>query len=594
MRRPDRVIVVGLFSFLLTTFAPRIHAQQASEQVPGTVLRATTRLVLVDVVVTDHWGLPVTDLTENDFSITENGKPQKISSFASHSAADDAKSRKAPPLLEPHVTSNRPEFRQPDAPAVVLLLDGLNTAGSDQLQVKQQMLRYLAVHYDPHVKIAVLTLTGEIHVLQDFTSDPTLLSAALQHYRALSPAAARAGGERDVTDVTNSMLRQMPAVSSQAGTAGGGQPTLDPAIPRSSGGANSSIGEQIAYLMQRFENEAQNYARDQRISMTLTALREIARYMAGQKGRKSLLWFSAGFPIGVTGFDAVDLDTSRAYADKVRETTNLLADAHIAIYTIDARGLVAGRLGDVADAGLKGRIAGPELNRALETETYQRFNEEDTMERVALETGGLFFRDNDFARALEMSIRDTSTYYLIGYYPADKKWDGKFRKIQVKVNRTGIHLQHRSGYFASDPFDWRKGGGEETMAAAIKGGPLQATEVLFFARALPPSQKSDLKVEFLVDPRTISFETASENQRYCNVQFEVQSLTADGKIVKTEVQTAEAPLKRETYDRVQKQGLPMSMEIKLPPGHYRLRLGVRDNRTGLFGTAELPVDVPSA
>jgi hypothetical protein len=346
--------------------------------------------------------------------------------------------------------------------------------------------------------------------------------------------------------------------------------------------------------MQRFESESQNYARDQRISMTLAALREIARYMAGQKGRKSLLWFSAGFPIGVTGFDAVDLDTSRTYADKVRETTNLLADAHIAIYTIDARGLVAGKLGDVADPGLKGRIAGPELNRALESETYQRFNEENTMERVALDTGGQFFRDNDLARALEMSIRDTSTYYLIGYYPTDKKWDGKFRKIQVKVSPSGIRLQHRSGYFASDPFDWRKGGGEDNMAAEIKSGSLQATEVLFFARALPPHPKSDLKVEFLVDPRTILFETTSENQRYCSLRFEVQSFTTDGKMVKAEVQTAEAPLKRETYDRVQKQGLPMSVEIKLAPGHYRLRLGVRDNRTGMFGTAALPVDIPSS
>ncbi|PYV61827.1 MAG: hypothetical protein DMG97_42020 [Acidobacteria bacterium] len=103
-----------------------------------------------------------------------------------------------------------------------------------------------------------------------------------------------------------------------------------------------------------------------------------------------------------------------------------------------------------------------------------------------------------------------------------------------------------------------------------------------------------MKVEFLVDPHTISFQTASENQRYCNLRFEVQSFTADGKLVKAEVQTAEAPLKADTYDRVQKQGLPMSMEFKLPPGHYRLRLGVRDNRTGLFGTAELPVDIPSS
>lgn len=566
-----------------------LQGQDESQRHAETVLRATTRLVLVDVVALDHSGRPVTALTQNDFGLFENGRPQKISTFAFHSPDLAAKERRPPPALQPHVTSNRPDLRQPDAPAVVLLLDGLNTSGSDQVQVKQQMLRYLASHYDPRIKIAVLALAGEIRVLQDFTSDPRFLQEALQRYRAQAPAAARSGGERDAT----AQIAQMPSVNPRAGNVGQGN-VLDPAVRRSSGGANSSAAEQMAYLLDRFENEAQNFAREERIRRTLAALRDIARYMAGQKGRKSLLWFSAGFPIAVSGFDAVDLDTSRVYAEQLRETTNLLSDAHVAIYTIDARGLLTGKLGDVAERGQTTRIAGPEANRALETETYQRFNEEDTMERVALDTGGQFFRDNDLGHAIEISLRDTETYYLLGYYPSDKKWDGNFRRIQVKVNRPGIRLQHRAGYFASDPLDWRKRGGEDVLTADLRSDPLLSTEVLFFARALPPPPKSDLKVEFLVDPRTISFETGSENQHYCNLRFEVQAFTEDGKLVKVETGTAEAPLRPDTYERIQKQGIPMTLEIRLPAGHYRLRLGVRDNRTGLVGTAELPVDIPPA
>jgi VWFA-related protein len=591
MRRFGREIVFGLtFSLLMSGAAPWAPAQGKQPE-PETLLRANTRLVLVDVVAVDHDGRPAIGLTENDFSVTENGKPQKISIFVFHSAESEAKNRKQSPLLPPHVTSNRPDLRQRDAPAVVLLLDGLNTAGADQAHVRQQMLRYLAAHYDPQVKIAILTLTGEIHVLQDFTSDSQLLKIALEHYRPQVVPAARAGGERDVNEQTTTMV-EMPLVNPRAGNVG--NEGLDPSIRHSSGGADSSMAEQILYHLQRFENEVQNYARDERVRRTMAALRDISRYMAGQKGRKSLLWFSAGFPISVSGFNAVDLDTSRTYAEQVRETTNLLSDAHVAIYTIDARGLVASKLSDVTEGGSKRVIAGPELNRALEAETYQRFNEEETLEHVAVDTGGQSFRDNDLARAIEMSIRDAGTYYLLGYYPSEKKWDSRFRKIQVKVSQPGIRLQHRSGYFASDPLDWRKNGGEDAMSTAVKQDPLLATEVLFFARALPPAPKADLKVEFLVDPKTISFETASENKRYCNLRFEIQSFAADGKLVKAEVQTAEAPLKPDTYDRVQKQGLPMSMEIKLSPGHYRLRLGVRDNRTGLFGTAELPVDIPSS
>jgi hypothetical protein len=62
-------------------------------------------------------------------------------------------------------------------------------------------------------------------------------------------------------------------------------------------------------------------------------------------------------------------------------------------------------------------------------------------------------------------------------------------------------------------------------------------------------------------------------------------------LAKAEVQQAEAPLKPETYARIEKSGLPMPVSIKLPPGDYMLRLGVRDNRTGLFGTTELPLNM---
>jgi hypothetical protein len=102
-------------------------------------------------------------------------------------------------------------------------------------------------------------------------------------------------------------------------------------------------------------------------------------------------------------------------------------------------------------------------------------------------------------------------------------------------------------------------------------------------------QPGEVKVEFLVDSHTITFETGTENQHYCNLEFQVQAFGSDGKLVRAEVQQAEAPLKEQTYARIQQSGLPMPVSIKLAEGEYTLRLGVRDNRTGLFGTAKLPL-----
>ena len=111
---------------------------------------------------------------------------------------------------------------------------------------------------------------------------------------------------------------------------------------------------------------------------------------------------------------------------------------------------------------------------------------------------------------------------------------------------------------------------------------------------MPATADAEVKVEFLVDPHTITFETISENQRYCNLEFQVQAFTPEGKLVKVEAQQAEAPLKPQTFARIQQNGLPMPVGIKLEPGEYVLHVGVRDNRTGLFGTTELPVAVAAA
>lgn len=569
---------------LLTASAWAQQAPPASDA-ESEILRVTTRMVVVDVVAHDASGKPVTSLTKNDFTVLENGKPQTIATFAVRNASAPV-SRRLAPLLQPHVTTNRPDLHDPDEPAVVLLLDGLNTSGRDLTRVRQQMLKYLAEHFNPNVKMAVMVLTSELHVLQDFTSDPALLKAALDRYRAQQSASARAKAEAGpLNDLPPPSALPLQSANIVQNT------TLDPAVANSAGGSSATVAEQLAYLEERFANEVENYSRDTRISTTLAVLSQIARYMAGQKGRKSILWFSAAFPISVTGFDAADLSTSRIYDEQVRRTMNLLSDAHVAIYTIDARGLVGNKVGDVTPAYATGGMVGPEMNKALAKDSYQRFQEENLLQDVALDTGGQYFADNDLDRAIAESVRDTANYYIIGYYPANKKWDGTFRRIQVKVNRPGVHVEHRRGYFATDPFDWRKNGGEKVLTAAVGSDSLISTQVLFFARALPPAAHNDVNVEFLVDPNTISFETESENREYCSLQFEVQAFSKEGKLVRAEVQSAEAPLKAATYDRVRKQGIPMSVPIKLPPGDYTLKLGVRDNRTGLFGTAELPIQI---
>jgi len=575
------VLVLGICASTML-----VHAQvQQSSSDSSAVIRATTRLVQVDVVVTDSSGHPVKDrLSEKDFTILEDGKAQKVSFFSFQQL--EGQEKRQLPQLPPHVATNRPEYRHTAGPPIILLLDGINTPVENQIVVRQQMLKFLADHFDPRMRIAVFLLGNELTVLQDFTSDPTLLTAAMQKYRSQSSAAGRLAG----TDVQlQPPSFDGPNLPPQAGAQG---------AARSGGDSGSRSLMNIAYALARFEKESNANTMEMRVAHTADALSAIARYLSGFPGRKVVIWFSGSFPLNLSVVDPEDFDVYRSYVDQIRATTNLLSDAQVAIYTVDARGLVGNSISDPSETGrdVNGRmqLTVDAHMKANSKEIFERFNKEESLTKVAQETGGrVFLNTNDFDRAIVESVRDSSTFYQVGYYPSHKQWDGKFHTIKVKVAGDGLVVRHRRGYYATDPEKWRKSG-EGEMKAALEKDFIASTGVLFYARAMPPSAKADVKVEFLVDPHTIAFEVQSENQHECNLEFQVQAFTPEGKLVKAEVQQAEAPLKPETFDRIQKSGLPMPVSIKLAPGQYMLHLGVRDNRTGQFGTSELPLTVGEA
>lgn len=589
---------------LMVLTSALVAAQQPSAppKDSGMVLHVTTRMVLVDTVVLDKAGNPVKGLKADDFTVTEGGVRQRIASFSER--ISESAPPAPPPVLPPHVTTNRPvvpHTNAEDSTVAVLLLDGLNTPPQDQIYVKQQMLKFLAKQYDPNTKLAVIALTNKLTVLQDFTQDPLLLRSALDRYIAETPALARSGGEMDGSSVASlpPPTVNLPPQATGGPTSSGPDPDLPATL--AAGGSNSSIQEDIAYMMDRFERESENFSRDTRISATLAALEQIARFMSGQRGRKVLLWFSTGFPFSVVGDSPSAMEAERDYGDQIRRTINLLNDAHVATYTIDAGGLMPTSIGDPS---LSGRSSTPfssegsvklgiAANRALSAESFQRFSTHDALETIARDTGGSYFNRNDLDGAIRSALRESSSYYMLGYYPTNKKWDGKFRNIKLQVDRPGTQLRYRRGYFAVNPSDWRKDNGDRTLTTALAANSLPSTEVTFMARALPPQPDSDTVVEFAIDPSTLSFQIEAGNFHHCTLQFEVQAFTPEGKRVKAEVQTAEASLPQPTYERVSKQALPMQVPIRLAPGKYILRLGVRDNNTGLFGTADLALDVPA-
>jgi VWFA-related protein len=536
------------------------------------VLRVTTRLVLVDVVVLDHKGLPVTDLKAEDFSLQEEGASQKINIFTFQAPAQTEATNSAP-KLPPNMTSNVPTY-QASRTLNVILLDGLNTDIAAQKLVKQQMIKVLE-KLPAGQPVAVYVLSTKLRLLQDFTTDPTLLKQAVAGLKGHSS----------------------PVLE-------GGQPYIDMSVTD----AFASMGlDNLVAQIQLFQDENTTAQTDARVQITLASLNSLARMLAGYPGRKSLIWLSSAFPgqllsssIGMRGNSS-----ARDYSDEIQRTSNALSNARVAVYPVDARALVNSSVYSASDnPSARGGWATPrtasdrpgggeELSKGSDDELARH----TTMSSVAEETGGrAFLRTNDLEKAIREGLSDGTTYYTLGYYSEDKNWNGKFRRIAVKVERPGTKVRFRQGYFASDPNGYTKIDPKKQaieLSQALSMDYPISTALPFRAQVIPPAEKSDGKIliRYAIDAHKLGFEL-KDGLEYASVDCAVQPFRLKGSPLPLQSNNFAAKLKPEEYKLIMERFFPCSQTLELSPGEYVFRLGVRDNATGFIGTANVRVTVP--
>jgi VWFA-related protein len=553
----------------------------------ATVLKFTTRLVIVDVIATDHKGNPVTDLKREDFSIQEDGKEQETKVFAFESPLSSPAPLSAP-KLPANIFTNAPRYSTTKA-LNVLLLDALNTRTADQTAAKEHMLEYLE-KLPSDQPVAVYALGTKLRLIQDFTTDPTLLKNAVKGLKAKSS----------------------PVLNNPAGGSG-----INETLP---GAMQEFMPEGMREQMQAFQRESVSMQMDMRVGLTLAALNAIARSLAGYPGRKNLIWMSQSFPLAIlpdsNAVSPRDTSAERNYTAAFDKTATILTDAQVAVYPIDVGALVnssvisslsntdssgnylgqtlSGRSGTSVREGAQG--ISDELGRT----SNELFAEHSTMNELAEETGGkAFYNRNDLTTAITSSLQDGGTYYTLGYYPDNKDWNGKFRKIHVKVDRPGVKLRYRMGYFAVNPRAFSSLTQEQKNAdfgQALSLDYPASTAVTFQARFKPPSLETKNKViiNFAVDPRIVSFEQQADGKQHAAVDCGVAVYSRKGKAVDVFGNTANAALTSEQFANIMKAYFPCNVAFDLAPGDYILRMGVRDANTGLIGSTNAMVTVPPA
>jgi VWFA-related protein len=550
--------------------------QGADASQPSPTIRQNVNNVLVDVVVTDKNGQPVKNLSKDHFQILENGAAQQVVFFEEHQA-DPAP---APPpqqlQLPPNVYTNVASTALDTGPTLVLLMDALNTPSADQVKVRLAMLDYLR-KLPPGRRIAIFALTSKLRMIQGFDSDPATLMASLDQ-------AATWQKQSHLTDDagTDSYADGMPKVFDE------------PATP----------------LFQSFVAREQSWRVDQRVGLTLGALDSLATYLSAMPGRKNLIWFSGAFPIGLGAdsttpqgagaFQTENLGRSRDYSTELKKTNQLLKLARVAVYPMDPTALPTPTMFGVTqnnNNSLAGGAPALQINQESSDEMGSHF----TMDTIAEATGGRAFHNtNDLAGAIGTVTQLGSNYYTFGYVPKDANYDGKYRKLTVKVDTLKVRLDYRRGYYAEDP---SKPGvaalshPARTAPVLLRGAP-NATDILFKVRVAPtesvdPGTQRGVRysINWSVDLRSLNLEASADGARHGSLTVAAVAYNSDSKVINSVSMPVSISLTSDDYSKYLKTGLQFHQELDLHPGFCYLRVAIVSSESDRAGATEIPLSI---
>jgi VWFA-related protein len=536
-------------------------APAAQTQAPRPVFRSNTQLVSVDVIVRDGSGAIVRGLKADDFEVTEDGKAMEIRSFSFEEIASKPRAIETAELLAgakdklaqapgpggaaappPAPAEQAPKPMTAEALAgrrlIVLLFDIASMQPEDVQRAVDSASTFVDKSMTPADMVAVATISSNLDVLNDFSSDKAIVSATLARlgYKegtATPPATAdtTATDEQQAADDTSS------------------QDTSD---------------------MDMFNND-----------IRLRAMKALAETLAPIEQKKSILYFSAGM--------------QRSGEDnqvELRSAINAAVRAHVSIYPVDTRGLQA-----VVPGGDATRASGRGTQLFSGANVRGQFTQmaasQDTLGSLASDTGGRAFLDsNDFAPAFERVQRDMSAYYLIGYATSNVAKDGRFRTIKVRVKRPNTRIEARNGYYADRDFQHTARTDRATQLQDQLFSAIPATDLPVLVTSAYYRLAADryfVPISVAVPGSAIPIPAEKDKDK---MALDVLGFVRDeqGRPLGRLQQTLTLP--PGSTGTVAAKQILYTTGVELPPGRFDIKVVVRENTSGLMGSFEAPVVVP--
>jgi VWFA-related protein len=583
--------------------APALKAQ-APQTPPSVTFSVEVNYVDVDVVVTDEKGNFVPGLTRDDFEVFEDGKAQKVDTFAYVEIPLEQENTfllDGKPVSSDTI-SNRVPF---SGRLYVIVLDDQDVAAMRTAQVKKSAKEFVDKYMGANDVAAVIHTSGRTDAAQEFTNNKALLHAAIDKFvgrRMRSLTIERLDSYyQGLSAAANPQEGQGTETEQQQSTDPGGYSRMEPT----------------------------DLERGFRAVGVLDTLKLTAEFLSSVRGRrKAVLFFSEGIDYPIT-----DAFGGHNASDVIRTTQDAItaaARANVNFYTIDPRGLVGmtnefiemagtGVITGTGSSGTNAPITGILGNKggtfnAQSELLAELMLSQGSLRELAEQTGGIAsVNTNSLTNTFNQIVQANSRYYVLGYYPPEHKRDGRFHRIEVKAKRPGLRIAARRGYGSprGRTAEERKRDEEARRAREAKRpnadktstqlrevltSPLMQSGLNFTVHAAPfknTQKEASVALSIEIDGDRLQYAAPNAQGMSANkIELSLYGIGENGKALAGTRTILDLTLRPETRERVKTFGVRVNPRISLPPGRYHLRIGAREEVAGMTGTVFYDLDVP--
>ena len=527
---------------------------------PPTVIRSTTREVLIDFIARDKHQKLVTNLRQEDVEVLEDGVPQTELSFQYRGGREESAPKNGAAPAPARAAAN-PASPLREINLVSLVFEALSADG--RRMAAQAANDFLANEVDQNTYIGVFTLNHRLALLQQYTNDPALLKRAVD--RAMGGAYQQYAKDTEAEVMKlNSLGDAKRFRMLQPGSA-------EERGPQDAGRFAGTEARMAAITISVLSNQVGN--------LSIDAMQQLIEAQAKLPGRKTIIYFSPG------------LFLPAGQPERLRAVVSAANRANITFYTVDPSGL---------DATSRVRLSAMTTQAMSDMDpgdsAVKPTNLQENLRSLAEDTGGFAIDSTNDARVrLRHLMEEVRGHYEVAYAPTSSNYDGHFRTIKIRARKPGIRLQGRNGYFALPMLDGQSLAPFEFDALRALNSQPSPQAFDFHAGVLTfraGTQATECRAVFSVPSRALHF---TEDARLFHIHVAFLALVKDDqdqvvrKISRDLLFRASAG-KRAEFERGE---TTVTLPLFLSPGRYRVEAVAKDMDSDAASTRKIALVVPS-